>query len=77
MKTGIEGENEALMMWENSAQGEGYRKSQGREVGRRLKSPRKSKRLKVFAHVCRSGFLARVGTLNSPSSNQSAQKKKN
>lgn len=42
--TGIKGKNEALMIWENSFQDQGYRKSQGPEVGRSLKFSRKSKR---------------------------------
>lgn len=42
--TEIKGKNEALMIWENSFQDQGYRKSQGPEVGRSLKFSRKSKR---------------------------------
>lgn len=42
--TGMKGKNKALMIWENSFQDQGYRKSQGPEVGRSLKVSRKSKR---------------------------------
>lgn len=75
--TGMKGKNKALMIWENSFQDQGYRKSQGPEVGRSLKVSRKSKeRLKVCVLFCCCSLLAGLPTsalaiVNSLGSNQS------